>query len=266
MADGEWGGFVEFSGHSAGNFPDSAVPGDIDDDGDLDLVVGNYFGGDVSVLLGNGDGTFEHLDDFPVGHRTGSVRVHDFDGDGNLDVAALEFHTDKVAVLRGAGDGTFDETVSYPTGAEKLGDLFTGDLDNDGDWDFIAHSGGTNSEFGILMNNGDGSFVSVNEDFATHPAGAGPIVLEDLDGDGDQDFAIATAADTRSGFSVNVFLNNTRFNVGERGTIGSQKLSLHNLAENGVASQSSSQRSARFAASSAIDGDHRSMSRTQKRR
>src|SRR5439155_463214 len=61
----------------------------------------------ISVLLGNGDGTFQAARTFPVGNRLEFVAVGDFNGDGKLDVAVASYNTNTVGVLLGNGDGTF---------------------------------------------------------------------------------------------------------------------------------------------------------------
>ena len=67
----------------------------------------------VSVLLGNGDGTFRSHVDYPV-PGAGSVEVADFNGDGKLDVAVATFQP-MVYILLGNGDGTFQAPLSFPT-------------------------------------------------------------------------------------------------------------------------------------------------------
>jgi len=69
--------------------------------------VANAGTNNISVLLGNGDGTFQAARTFPVGNRLEFVAVGDFNGDGKLDVAVASYNTNTVGVLLGNGDGTF---------------------------------------------------------------------------------------------------------------------------------------------------------------
>src|SRR5207237_49413 len=64
-------------------------------------------GNDVSVLLGNGDGTFQPARPYPVGSAPHSLTLGDFNGDGRLDLATANSTGNSVAVLLGNGDGSF---------------------------------------------------------------------------------------------------------------------------------------------------------------
>src|SRR5438105_3284641 len=96
---------------AAGDSPRAIAAADVDGDGILDLVTGNR-SLSVSVLLGNGDGSFQRNVDFPttIGAglgAVGAVAAGDFNGDGRLDLAVPNEHVNTVAVLLGNGDGTF---------------------------------------------------------------------------------------------------------------------------------------------------------------
>ena len=71
------------------NGPDAIVAGDFNGDGRLDLAVANYNTGTVSILLGNGDGTFRAPVDYSTGLYTtpDAIAAGDFNGDGRLDLA-----------------------------------------------------------------------------------------------------------------------------------------------------------------------------------
>src|SRR5437899_10030713 len=90
--------------------------GDFNRDGIPDLVVTNLFSGSVSVLLGNGDGTFRAPVAFGAGSSPVFVAVGDFDGDGAQDLAVANYHS-TVSVLLGNGDGTFRAAMSFPVGS-----------------------------------------------------------------------------------------------------------------------------------------------------
>jgi hypothetical protein len=70
----------------------------------------------VSIFLGNGDGTFQPRQDFPVRPRPDSVAVSDVDGDTTLDLLVTYVSTNDVIVLRGNGDGTFQAPVAFAIG------------------------------------------------------------------------------------------------------------------------------------------------------
>src|SRR5262249_61474473 len=105
---------------AAGNNPSSLAVGVlIYDVVDVLAVAYGFFGSDnVSVLLGNGDGTFQAAVNFVAGDRAFSVAVGDFNGDGVQDLAVAHgfFGSNSVSVLLGNGDGKFQEGVNYGTG------------------------------------------------------------------------------------------------------------------------------------------------------
>ncbi|WP_199247782.1 VCBS repeat-containing protein [[Phormidium] sp. ETS-05] len=70
-----------------GSNPGSVTPGDFNGDGHLDLAVANADSANVSLLLGNGSGSFNPHTTFAVGNFPGSVTPGDFNGDGHLDLA-----------------------------------------------------------------------------------------------------------------------------------------------------------------------------------
>src|SRR5712664_1006489 len=102
---------------SGGGFPWYVVAADFNGDGKLDLAVSNYGDNSLSVLLGNGDGTFQAPLTTPVGTNPAQVTVGDFNGDGKLDLAVSSVANNTVAVLLGNGDGTFLPPLIAPVGA-----------------------------------------------------------------------------------------------------------------------------------------------------
>ena len=92
--------------------------GDFNGDGKLDLAVVNYGSSNVSILLGNGDGTFKTAVNYGAGSSAPySVAVADFNGDGKLDLAVANIASNNVSILLGNGDGTFQAAVNYGAGS-----------------------------------------------------------------------------------------------------------------------------------------------------
>jgi hypothetical protein len=197
---------------TTGTSPYSVAIGDLDGDGTPDLAVANSFNGtggnSVSVLLGNGDGTFRARQDFDTGVFPQSVSIGDLDGDGTPDLAVANYLSSTVSVLLGNGDGTFRARQDFATGSAPRS-VAIGDLDGDGTPDLaVANSfnGTGGNSVSVLLGNGDGTF-QVRQDFAT---GSRPrsVAIGDLDGDGTPDLAVVNSFDGTGGNSVSVLLGN----------------------------------------------------------
>jgi hypothetical protein len=158
--------------------------GDLNGDGALDLAVANQRPDYVSVLLNNGDGTFQAAVNYGVGDNATSLVIGDLDGDGDLDLAVAT--GGYVSVLLGNGDGTFQTAIGY--GARGGVSIAIGDLDGDGDLD-LAVADYWFDDVLVFMGNGDGTFQPA----VNYGAGDGPVsvAIGDLDDDGGQDLAVA---------------------------------------------------------------------------
>ena len=177
--------------------PMSLAVGDFNGDGALDLVVGSQCttvtcgAGQVSVLVGNGDGTFQPPTAYPSGPGSSYfVVTGDFNGDGNLDVAVADqtAANSVIAILLGNGDGTFQAPVSYSTGATSAAFLAVGDFNEDGASDLAVANGAADS-VSILLGNGDGTFRTAVI-YASGGAFANSIAVGDFNGDGAPDLAV----------------------------------------------------------------------------
>ncbi len=210
------GTFAAKVDYGVGHAPRSVFIVDIDGDGDNDLAVANGVSNTVSVLLNNGNGTFVPKVDYAVGSNPSSVFSVDLDGDGHNDLAVANRTSGTVSVLLNNGDGTFAAKVDYDAGSDPIS-VFSADLDGDGDNDLVVANQGTalRTVFGtlvmsvvsVLMNNGDRTFAPKVD----YDAGEGlrSVFSADLDGDGDNDLAVANGGfSTSPGNTVSVLLNN----------------------------------------------------------
>ena len=90
--------------------------GDVNGDGKPDIVVANDDSNTVSVLLGNGNGTFQAQQTFATGTDPSSVAVGDVNGDGKPDLVVANDGSNTVSVLLGNGNGTFQAQQTFATG------------------------------------------------------------------------------------------------------------------------------------------------------
>ena len=175
--------YVDFSPQTTfatGRQPFSVAVADLTGDGIPDIVTANAFDNTVSVLLGNGDGTFQSARVFPVGSRPYSVAVADLTGDGRPDIVTTNYVGNSVSVLLNNGGGSFGEPQSFATDQSPV-ETVVADVNGDGRPDLVTvnnHDGAT----GVLLGQGDGTFQ-------TAPAGSGVGVndtpfLVDLTGNG----------------------------------------------------------------------------------
>src|SRR5262249_28965896 len=139
------------------------VVGDFNGDGKLDLAVANPNSANVSVLLGNGDGTFQSAVNYVIGAKPESIAVSDFNRDGKSDPAVA--NGVDISVVLGHGDGTFGSVVNYSAGVDPVS-VAVGDFNGDGKTDLAVANYGSfdpssataaNSSISVLMGNGDGT-------------------------------------------------------------------------------------------------------------
>ena len=225
--DGTFQSAVTYS--TGGYYANSVAVGDVNGDGVPDLVVADWCGtvdqygclyqsGAVSVLLGNGDGTFQPAVIYNSGGLDAfSVAISDLKGDGRLDLVVSNTYygggdyNGSVGVLLGNGDGTFQPAVSYDTGGFLAASVAIGHLNGNGIPDLVVANFcadndcyPANGEVGVLLGNGDGTFQPVVL-YDSGGEGAYSVALGDMRGNGILDVVVTNRV---LGGSVDVLLGN----------------------------------------------------------
>jgi len=163
--------------------------GDLDGDGDVDLVCTDGWGSssNVHVMLNNGSGSFSGPFNYSAGSWARGVAIRDVDNDGCQDIIVADAGNNDVTVLYNRGDGTFPRLAGFPAGSSADG-VTVQDLNNDGWADIVTANPGGN-DVSVLLNTGYGNFAAPVD----YSVGAGPrsITCADCDGDGDIDLLVS---------------------------------------------------------------------------
>src|SRR5271163_2604546 len=122
------GQFLEAPQYSTGANPQAVASGDFRGNGNLDLVIANSAGNTISVLLSNGDGTYQPQVVYPTGGAPLGVAVADFNGDGFPDIAVTNSASKSVRIFLGNGNGTFSTQVPDLTTGNKPVGIAVGDF------------------------------------------------------------------------------------------------------------------------------------------
>lgn len=184
---------------AVGANPVSVAVADLNRDGRLDLAVATGvapigWSSNISIFMGNGDGTFQPAVGYDAGDAS-AIAIADVNGDGAPDLlVAISDAFGSAGVLLGNGDGTFRPATTYDSGGTSPFSLAIGDLNGDGIPDLVLGNfypiKGNRTTVAVLLGNGDGTFQPV----VTYYSGGnqlGAVAVADLSGDGKLDVVTA---------------------------------------------------------------------------
>ncbi len=182
--------------------------------GIIDLAVANQVDNTVSILLGNGDGTFAVAPSSPLvlpsGASPTAIAVGDFNKDGFADLAVVNMTANTVSIFLGNGDGTFKTPTTVVTGSAPTSIVAEAFNPSNPSLIDLAVTNSVDNTLEIFIGNGDGTF----QKGVTYATGVTPVYVAsaDVNVDGNLDLVVAdsgaaTASNT-VGNSVSVFLGN----------------------------------------------------------
>lgn len=194
------GNFAAFTNFPVGFISNSIINGDFNGDGKLDIATANRLSSNISILIGNGLGSFT-VGTFTIGSEPFSITSADFNGDGKKDLATANTSSNSISILFGNGIGSFSvsSNIAFPSFPTSL---TAGDFNSDGKMDLavstaISASSPTTipittgqNDVSILLGDGFGNF-STNSYTVGQVYSINSIISNDFNNDGNLDLAIA---------------------------------------------------------------------------
>ncbi len=189
--------FYLYHSYIVGKNPTSIVSGDVNGDGLGDLITTNIGSDSLTILIGNGDGSFREPMTLRVPEQPRALILHDLNGDGRLDLAVANAGNHRVTILLGNGAGQFTKGETYPAVKSPVA-LACGDFNKDGHPDIAVAL--RNDKLLILLGRGNGLFVQK----ALYEYGDTPtaVAAADINGDGVLDLAVTQGGQMSSSVAV----------------------------------------------------------------
>ncbi len=181
----------------------AVAAGDLDGDGDIDLVFGTTTG-KAQVFLNDGTGAFTQVGSNSANSEIAALALADMDGDGDLDIVCVDRGTApyQLEIWVNVGGGSFKNDVSYSLGGKALA-LSLKDVHEDANGDIDVVVSTEADQFEVWTNSGAG-VLTLGTAYAVNDASApNGIVLSDVDQDGDNDVMLVT-----QGKKLEKWLNN----------------------------------------------------------
>jgi hypothetical protein len=189
--------FYYFASYKVGKNPTTITTGDLNHDSFTDLITTNIASNTLSILLGNGDGTFQDQVQVHVCQEPRALVMNDFNHDRHLDVALACSGGDEIAILLGRGNGKFGEGQHYPVYRSPVS-LATDDVNGDHHLDLVVAL--RNDKVKVFLGVGTGEFRhGAQYEYGDTPTS---VALSDLNRDGRLDLVVTNGGPMSNAVSI----------------------------------------------------------------
>jgi len=189
--------FYYFASYKVGKNPTTVTPFDINQDGVTDLVTTNVSSNTLSILIGNGDGSFHEQVQLHVCQEPRSLATGLFNGDAYPDIVLACAGGDQIAVLFGRADGKFEEGPQYPVHRTPVA-IASDDLNGDHIADLVVAL--RNDKIKVFLGQGNGEFRhGAQYEYGDTPTS---VALSDLNGDEKIDLVVTNGGPMSNAVSI----------------------------------------------------------------
>jgi hypothetical protein len=209
--------FYLFATYQVGKNPTSVTTADFNQDGFTDLITTNIGNNSLSILFGNGDGTFKEQVAIQAAREPRALALDDYNGDGRIDLAVACSGSDQIAIFLGLANGTFGTGHRYSVHRTPVS-VASGDFNGDRRPDLVVAL--RNDKIKVFLGNGDGSFTDGPQyEYGDTPTS---LAVADLDRDGKLDLAVSNGGPMSSAVSIwpgngdGTFRSPTDYRTGKR--------------------------------------------------
>jgi hypothetical protein len=189
--------FYYFASYKVGKNPTTITPLDINQDGVTDLVTTNVSSSTLSILIGNGDGSFHDQVQLHVCQEPRSLSTGFFNADPLPDLVVACAGADEIAVLFGRAGGKFEEGPQYPVHRTPVA-IASDDLNGDQMADLVVAL--RNDKIKVFLGQGNGAFIhGAQYEYGDTPTS---VALSDLNGDGKPDLVVTNGGPMSNAVSI----------------------------------------------------------------
>ena len=198
--------FYYFASYPVGKNPTTVTTGDFNADGFTDIVTTNISSNTLSLLFGNGDGTFQEQIQLRVCQEPRALVTNDFNLDGRPDIALACSGSDQVSILLGKDDSKFTEGSQYPVHRTPVS-IATDDVNGDQKPDLVVAL--RNDKLKVFLGDGNGAFrPAAQYEYGDTPTS---LALQDLNNDGKPELIVTNGGPMSSAVSVWVGIGDGTF-------------------------------------------------------